>query len=191
VPGRVLYVGTLSVVRKLDVILRAFADVRRRYPEATLMMVGEGDFPHERAALESLAAELGLGDSVRFTGFVPIEQAWDLCMSAAVCLSPFYPSRILASTSPTKLVEYMALGRPVVCNDHPEQARAMHESGAGLCVEWGVESFAAAICQLLEDPVAAEALGARGPAWVAANRTYPAIARRVHERYVELLGGAG
>ena len=143
VPGRVLYLGTLSAVRRLDVILRAFAEVRSRYPDASLMVVGDGDYPWERAALQTLATELGLRDSVQFTGFVPMEQAWSLCASAAVCLSPFYPSRILASTSPTKLVEYMALGRPVVCNDYPEQARVMRESGAGLCVEWGVKSFAA------------------------------------------------
>ena len=184
-----VYVGTLSAVRRLDVIVRAFAEVRRHYPYASLLLVGDGDEPRERQALEALVAQLGLGPAVRFTGQVPIEQAWELCATAAVCLSPFYPSRVLASTSPTKLIEYMALGRPVVCNVHPEQAQIIRESGAGLCVEWGMGSFAEAIMQLLEDPERAEAMGARGPSWVAANRAYPVIARKVHECYVELLGG--
>lgn len=188
VPGRVLYLGTLAAVRRLDEILRAFVLVRRRCPQATLLMVGDGDVPQDRQALEQLVDELGLDDAVRFTGFVPMEAAWSLCASAAVCLSPFYPTKVLASTSPTKLIEYMALGRPVVCNDHPEQSAIIRESGAGLCVPWSSENFAEAICRLIEHPAEAETMAARGPGWVAAHRSYPVIARKVHARYLNLLG---
>ncbi len=41
---------------------------------------------------------------------------------------------ILRAASPTKLVEYMAMGKAVVANDHPEQKRVIEESGAGYCV---------------------------------------------------------
>jgi glycosyltransferase involved in cell wall biosynthesis len=151
-------------------------------------MVGDGDHAHERRDLEQRAASLGLGKSVRFTGFVPIEDAWSFAASAAVCISPFFPTKVLASTSPTKLVEYLAMGRPVVCNDHPEQSAIMRESEAGICVAWNVDEFADAIARLLEHPSEAEAMGAKGPAWVAANRTYPIIAEMVSRRYQSLLG---
>ena len=188
VPQRIVYLGTLSAVRRLDEIVRAFALVKQRCPRATLMIVGDGDTPDERMALEELVKAMGLTESVTFTGFVPIEQAWDYAASAAVCLSPFYPTKILASTSPTKLIEYMALGRPVVCNDHPEQSAIIRDSGAGVCTLWGAEHFAEAIVGLLEHPEQAEAMAARGPGWVASHRTYPVIARKVHARYRELLG---
>jgi glycosyltransferase involved in cell wall biosynthesis len=155
------------------------------------VMVGEGDTPDERFALESLVRSMGLADSVTFTGFVPIEQAWDLAASASVCLSPFYPTKILASTSPTKLIEYMALGRPVVCNDHPEQSAIIRDSGAGICTLWGAEHFAEAIVSLLDYPEQAEAMAARGPGWVSAHRTYTVIARKVHARYREIVGARG
>jgi len=55
-------------------------------------------------------------------------------------------------------------------------------------VPWGIESFAEAILELLDHPEKARALGARGPAWVAANRTYDKLAEQVHARYLALLG---
>jgi glycosyltransferase involved in cell wall biosynthesis len=128
-----------------------------------------------------------LADVVQFTGFVPIEKAWSYAASAAVCMSPFYPTPVLNSASPTKLVEYLALGRPVVCNNHPEQSEIIKESGAGLCVNWGAQAFADAMVWMLEHPDEAETMAAKGPAWVAANRTYPIIAENVWRKYQELL----
>ena len=187
VAGRVVYLGTMAAVRQLHVLIDAFSIVAQRCPQASLLMIGDGDHAHERAALEAQVANLGLTHAVRFTGFVPIEEAWSMSASAAVCVSPFYPTKVLASTSPTKLVEYMALGRPVVCNNHPEQSSIIQQSGAGLCVEWGVQPFADAIITLLEDPTQAESMGAKGPAWVNANRTYSIIAEQVWRTYQRLV----
>lgn len=188
-PGRVVYVGTFARVRRLETLLEAFARVVRHVPHATLMMVGEGDVPAERAFLEQEAARLGIAAQVRFTGFVPMTEAWRHAASAQVCVSPFYPSFELRSTSPTKLNEYFALGRPVVANDHPEQSAAIAESGAGLCVPWGVDSFADAIRWLLEHPAEAETMARRGPVWAGENRGYDRIADGVMAQYRKLLGG--
>ena len=187
VTGRIVYLGTLTSVRRLHMLIDAFALVHQRYPAATLLMIGEGDKPQNRSSLEQLAANLGLADVVQFTGFVPIEKAWSYAASAAVCMSPFYPTPVLNSASPTKLVEYLALGRPVVCNNHPEQSEIIKESGAGLCVNWGAQAFADAMVWMLEHPDEAETMAAKGPAWVAANRTYPIIAENVWRKYQELL----
>ena len=189
VPGRIVYIGTLGAVRRLQVLIESFVLVAARDPQATLVVVGEGDFPHERAALESLANQAGLQDRVTFTGFVPMDRAWSWAASAAVCLSPFYPTPVLRSTSPTKLVEYLALSRPVVCNDHPEQSAIVQACGAGVCVPWSAQAFADAILQLLDDPSEAERRAAQGPGWVSAHRTYPQMAAAVMARYRQLVPG--
>lgn len=185
-PGLVAYIGTLSASRKLGTILEAFAIVASRHAQACLLMIGDGNVPGEREALERQAAELGIADRLRFTGFVPMSEVWRLVSMAAVGLSPFYPDRVQRVASPTKLVEYMALGCPVICNDHPEQSEIIRESGAGLCVPWGAEYFADAIDRLLTDPDEASRMGTRGPTWVAAHRTYPIIAEAVWQEYRRL-----
>lgn len=190
-PGRIVYLGTLSESRRLGCILEAFALVRRRIPNARLWMVGEGDLPHERAGLEALASLLSCGDAVTFTGFVPMEDAWRLVKTAEVCLSPFAPTGVQDVASPTKLVEYMAMGRAVVANTHPEQAAILRQCEAGTLVEWGAREFADGICSILNDPETAAKHAACGPAWVAAHRTYDRIAADVFERYLQLLGAGG
>lgn len=186
-PGLIVYIGTLSAVRRMHVIIEAFAEVHSRIPEARLMIVGDGDFPFERSALEVLAQQLNLLDAIKFTGFLPIEKAWLIAASAQVCISPFYPTLVLNSASPTKLVEYMALGKPVVCNDHPEQSAIIQESNAGLCVEWGAKPFADAIVWILEHPQEAALMGAKGAQWVAQHRTYDILSELVYKRYSNIL----
>jgi glycosyltransferase involved in cell wall biosynthesis len=187
--GQIVYIGTLAAVRRMHVLIEAFAVVHANFPDARLVIVGDGDASRERASLEQLTQQLGLDQVIRFTGFLPIEQAWEIAAAAQCCVSPIYPTPVLNAGSPTKLVEYMALGRPVICNDHPEQSEIIKECGAGLCVGWGAKEFAEAMIWMLKHPEEAEAMGAKGPAWVAAHRTYPILAEVVWRKYQEILQG--
>ncbi len=185
-PGTVLYLGTLVRVRRLDTLIFAFRQVLDRHPEARLIMVGDGPDKEDREFLEEVVAELGLQSAVEFTGMVPMAEAHERVARAAVCISPFYPTPILQSTSPTKISEYMALGRPVIANSHPEQSVIIEESQAGLCVEWSADEFASAIIKMLDDPERAESMGARGRDYVRQHRIYPVIAPLVAAEYARL-----
>lgn len=186
-PGTVVYLGTLVRVRRLETLVHAMGQVIKLVPNARLLFVGDGDVPEDRTFLESEVKRLGLENVVEFTGFLPMQEAWKIVETAAVCVSPFYPTPILRSTSPTKIIEYMALGKPVVANDHPEQSQIIAESGAGLCVEWSEQAFAKAIIQLLTNPEQAAEMGQRGPEWVRQHRTYDQIADQVYARYQAIL----
>ncbi|MEQ1558608.1 MAG: glycosyltransferase [Methyloglobulus sp.] len=187
VPGRIVYLGTLAAIRQLQVLIEAFAKVHAHIPNARLVIVGDGDIPEETVSLVRLAQQFGIGFAVDFTGFVPIEQAWKIAASAQVCVSPIYPTPVLNSASPTKLNEYMALGKPVVCNVHPEQSATINASGAGLCVPWGAEHFANAMIWLFEHPDEAREMGAKGADWVAQHRTYDRIAETVWNKYQDIM----
>ena len=188
VPQTALYLGTLNLVRRLDTLVDALAIVRTRFPAARLTFVGDGDVPEDRKRIADAVARHGLEDAVEVTGWLPVAEAHARVCSAAVCLSPFYPTPILLSTSPTKLIEYMALQRPVVANEHPEQSLIIAESQAGICVPWSAEAFADAICTLFADPDAAEAMAVRGRAYVRDKRLYSLIAARVGDELLDLVG---
>ncbi|MGV3583170.1 MAG: glycosyltransferase [Methylophilus sp.] len=186
-PKQFAYVGTLAAIRRMHVLIEAFAEVVKHYPDATLVIVGDGIVPADRQGLEQQVDQLGLSHAVTFAGFVPIEKAWEIAAASQCCISPIYPIPVLNAGSPTKLVEYMALGRPVVCNDHPEQKQIIEASGAGLCVPWGVQAFADAMIWMLENPDQAEQMAKKGPDWVRRNRTYSVIAEGVWQVYQRIL----
>ncbi len=182
----ILYLGTLARVRRLEILLQAMAQVTRDLPDARLVFVGEGDVRADRAFLEAETDHLRLRHCVTFAGQVGRQEALNWVRRAAVCLSPFYPSFVLRSASPTKLIEYMALSKVVVANDHPEQAQVIRDSGGGLCIPWSAADFTSAILRLLKDPDLAQEMGYKGRAWVEAHRRYTVIADQLFPIYAEL-----
>ena len=133
------------------------------------------------------ARRLGVENAVKITGWLGETEAWDHVRAADVCVSPYLPIPILRSTSPTKLVEYMALERPVVANTHPEQSEILHRSGAGLLCEWDETEFAAAITYLLEQPDEAAERGRAGRMFVEQYRTNEHMADLVESTYRRVL----
>jgi glycosyltransferase involved in cell wall biosynthesis len=178
----VLYLGTLSKVRRMDFLVRVFARVREAMPTAKLYIVGRGDHPDDEQFLRAEIARLGLQSSIVMVGQLPQAQALEYVREADVCASPFHPTPVLRSASPTKLVEYMAMGKAVVANDHPEQKRVIEQSGAGYCVPYDEQPFADAVVRLLRDPDGAKAMGERGRRYVIEHRAYAVIADSVEQR---------
>ncbi|SEQ34930.1 glycosyltransferase [Nitrosomonas ureae] len=183
-----LHLGIIMQLRQSEMLVRVLQQVRLRYPDARLLYVGDGQLPSDRQAVEKEASRVKLSKAVTVTGFMPMETAWELVEQADICFSPFYPVPVLLSTSPTKLVEYMAMAKCIVANEHPEQCQVMEESGIGRCVPWGEQSFADEVCKLLDDPERARTLASRGPDWVRKYRTYDVIADHVESQYKKLLG---
>ena len=181
------YLGTLAGERRIDFLVRCLASVLSERPEARLLLVGAGNKPSDEEQIRSEARRLGVLDRLEITGFRPRKEALRLISEAAVCVSPFYPTPILNSTSPTKLIEYMALGRPVVANDHPEQRLVLEQSRAGLCVPYDESAFAAAILHLLNHPEEAEAMGRRGRDYAESHRDYGRIADAVALEYRKIV----
>lgn len=182
-PPRVVYSGTLLRERQLDFIVRAHALVVAQVPDAQLEFVGGGWMPDDEQLLLREADRFGVSHNVTITGWLPMRDAWLHVRRAALCVSPYLPVPILRSTSPTKLIEYMALGKAVVANDHPEQAEVLHASAAGIVCAWDEREFANAIIELLKDPERCERMGAAGRRYVAANRTHWAMVELVAGRY--------
>ena len=185
----VVYLGTLDRVRRLDFLIRAFNAVRAVIPNALLYLVGRGEHAEDEAFLRREVARLGLQSGVVFVGQRPQALALQYVQEGDVCASPFYPTPILRSASPTKLVEYMAMGKAVVANDHPEQRRVIEDSGGGVCVAWDEQAFAAAILKLLENPQSARLMGERGRSYVRQHRAYGVIADRVECRLRDIVEG--
>jgi glycosyltransferase involved in cell wall biosynthesis len=183
----VLYLGTLDKVRRLDFVIRAFSMVRAKVPEARLYIVGRGEDAGDEALLRDEVARLGLQSSVELVGQLPQPEALRYVQEADVCVSPYYPTPVLRSTSPTKLIEYMAMAKAVVANDHPEQRRVLEDSGAGYCVAYEEGAMAAAIVSLLENPETARVMGQRGRRYAIERRDYGVIADLVERRLLAVV----
>jgi glycosyltransferase involved in cell wall biosynthesis len=182
-----VYLGTIARSRHLDFLVRVLAKVRESVPAVKLYVVGGGVAPGDEELLTTEANRLGVSEALVLVGQRPRAEALAYVRDADVCVSPIYPSPMFNCGSPTKLVEYMAMGKAVVANDHPEQLQMITESVAGYCVPWDEGAFAAAIVRLLVDPAEAKRMGERGARYVAQRREYSVIADVVEHELMKLL----
>jgi len=176
-----VYLGTLSRLRRreLELMIDAAALVGESVPDFQLLVIGESDVEGEKGWLRRYAEDKGAAKWVRFVGWRPYDEGLALAGTCSIGLSPFPRGELHESASPTKAIEYLALGLPIVCNDQPDQAQVVRESGAGICVPLTAAAFGSAIEKLLDEPERARAMGRTGQAWVRANRNYSGLAALV------------
>lgn len=182
----VVYLGTLDRARRLEFLIEAFAAVCRSRPDLMLLMVGDGLDPSDKARLVAAAEALGVAERIVWTGWVTSEEAWRWAAMGDLAVSLFPRGEILDSASPTKVVEYLALGLPVLANDQPDQAQVLRDSGAGLAVPMAATEFADGMGRLLDDEHLRRVMGQAGPAYVQGHREYRAIAQVVADTYRRL-----
>lgn len=153
VPGRILWVGRFAPPKRADLAVRALANVRQRFPEAELHLVGDGV---GRPEVSRLAAALGVGASVHLLG--TRDDVPDLLAEAAcVLLASDYEG------CPLSVIEAMAAGVPVVATDVGGVGELIRHGETGLLVEPGsAEALAAGLCELLERPERAREQGEAG-----------------------------
>lgn len=157
----VTVVAALRPPKGHRVLLEAWPAVRRRVPDAHLLVVGDGD---AGPALRRQAGELGLRDAVTFAGARDDVPAL-LAGSALVVLPTF------TEALPTVLAEAGAAGRAVVASAVGGVPEVVLDGVTGVLVPPGDPvSLAAAVGDLLTDPARAAAMGA-------------AARRRVQERF--------
>jgi glycosyltransferase involved in cell wall biosynthesis len=183
----VLYLGRIAQSRKSDFLLDVAAELRAAMPDTLLVIAGDAPSSDEMAWMRREIAQRGLDDHVLLTGWLPQRTALGYAVRAEVGLSPIPRGALFDVSSPTKLVEYLALGIPSVANDIPDQALVIEQSGAGLCVPMTAPAFAAATLALLNDRDLARRFALRGPAYVKAHRTYDILGRNVAATYKKIL----
>jgi glycosyltransferase involved in cell wall biosynthesis len=183
----VLYLGRIAQSRKSDFLLEVAAELRAAMPDSLLVIAGDAPSDDEMAWMRREIAQRGLAEHVLLTGWLPQRTALGYAVRAEVGLSPIPRGTLFDVSSPTKLVEYLALGIPSVANDIPDQKLVVEQSGAGLCVPMDAPAFAAATLQLLNDPALARQFAMRGPAYVKAHRTYDILGRNVARTYKKIL----
>jgi glycosyltransferase involved in cell wall biosynthesis len=154
----VLYAGMLESRKGLPLALKAFERLMRSRADARLLIIGKG---RERPRLAALAARLGLGDRVRFTGSLPRAQVLGWMQTADVLLHPS-----LRDSGGGVLLEAMMAGKPVVCLDLGGPGEIITDE-CGFKVRAGdsdqvVSDMAAALEKLAADPALRQRMGEAG-----------------------------
>ena len=150
-----LAVGRLSKLKGFDYLVRAAQVLRAQGLPITVEFVGDGD---ERAALQSLAAELGIAEHVDFRGWQPFVGVREAMNRATMVV---HPSDGLGDGLPNVVREAMALGAPVVASDVAGIPDALRDGCGVLVPPRDVYALAGEIARLLRHPEERRAIAVR------------------------------
>jgi len=175
----VSYVGTIGMAHGLETVLEAASQLRHS-ANVLFLFVGEGA---EKEKIISCAREWGLNNVV----FVDQQRHEDIpayICASDVCLVPLRKSELFATVLPTKLLEFMACGRPVILGVDGLARRVVQEANAGIVVEpENPTELAQAITALAADGELRAVLGRNGRYYVSQNFTR----RHTAEAYMRVL----
>lgn len=166
--GRVGIVANIRPIKRIDDLIRSFAIVREQMSGTELVVAGGGD----SSMLRELAVELGVAESVEFTGQV----------SDPISLIHSFDIGVICSESEglsNSLLQYSLCSKPVIATDCGGNPEVVENERTGLLVPVGdYRALGKAILRLLRDPVAARQMGEAG-------------ARKIREEFsVERMVGA-
>lgn len=148
---RLLHIGRLVKWKRVDLLIDAFARLTKNYPDAELLIVGDGP---ELTNLKQQAANLHLQDSVRFTGAIYDPKALGAYMNE----SSVY---VLAGMGGLSINDAMTYGLPVLCSvcDSTERDLVTDGLNGSFFREGDVDSLTEKMEQLLASPVRCKEMG--------------------------------
>lgn len=172
----VSYVGTIGRAHGLSVVLEAARDLE----DVQFVLVGDG------AEREELAARAANCENVTFAGRRPKAEVPHVLNEADVALVHLKPREVFETVIPSKLLEAMAAGLPVVLGVEGEAARILSEADGGVTIEPGNAEELVAAVEQLRDGETRRRLGENGRAYVVEEFDWETIAGE----YVETVDGS-
>ncbi len=173
------FIGTFSAWHGVEVLAEAIPLVLRLAPKMRFLLIGDGPLLDD---VRQRLAAAGVLDVCVLTGLVPQAQAPRLLASCDLFLSPHVPnpdgSRFFGS--PTKLFEYMALGKAIVASDLEQIGEVLvHEQTALLVRPGDTVQLAEAIVRLANDEPLRRSLGERARLQAVAEHTWDRHVERI------------
>jgi glycosyltransferase involved in cell wall biosynthesis len=172
------FIGTFGPWHGVEILVEAFSGLRqKRTPldrPLKLFLIGDGV---RMPAVRALVERHGLADSVRFAGLVPQAEGPAHLAAADILVSPQVenPDGSEFFGSPTKLFEYMAMGRPTVVSAVGQPRDIVDDGVNGLLVPPGdATALAAALERLIMDPELRSRLGACARSTAEAHHSHAA-----------------
>lgn len=174
VPRIIITTSRLVEKNAIDILIRAFAKVWKKFPDAWLYIVGDGLL---RKELEDLSKSLTLGESVRFFGSVSFEKIPQLLIEADIFVRPSRSEGL-----GTSFLEAMGAGLPIIgtsVGGIPDFL--IHEKTGLFCKVNDVEDLAEKISRLMNDRVLYEKLSLQGRELIERSYNWDSIAGRMKQ----------
>jgi glycosyltransferase involved in cell wall biosynthesis len=182
-PNKIIYIGSLGKRRNIKFIIDAFKIVNNQYDNVELHLIGWGEREDDVPLLKEYVIKQKLDLVIKFTKKIAYREMPKILSQYDIGLSLIPPLDIYLLSTPTKCVEYLSLGLPVIANrEIHDQRRLVELSNGGILTDYNVEDAAKSIISLLLDENLRNQCCKNGKTWIKNNRTFSKIAKNVFSK---------
>jgi glycosyltransferase involved in cell wall biosynthesis len=183
----VAYIGVIGAQEGIDLLLEAVRHTVREKNRTDIQFVVMGSGP-ELATVQNLSREFGLDDVVTFTGRVDDETLFTVLSTADVCVNPDRFNEMNDKSTMNKIMEYMALGKPIVQFDLTEGRVSAQDASLYARKNDAADLSEQMLC-LIDDPERRKAMGEFGLRRVREELSWPHEAPKLLAAYEALFTG--
>jgi glycosyltransferase involved in cell wall biosynthesis len=153
----VAYLGIIAKQDGLETLLKAIDYIvyKKNYTDILFYIIGTGTQWHE---LISLSKKLQIDNYVKFTGFIPFEELYEILSTADLCVNPEFCNDFTDKSTMVKIMEYMTFGKPIV-QFLTTEGKVTAGDAALYIVNNNEIDFAHGVIELLEDPEKRKEMG--------------------------------
>jgi glycosyltransferase involved in cell wall biosynthesis len=170
------------VIIDLDLVMKAFIKVSKAIPKARLMLLGR-----KSPFTKKIAERYQIADKIFDLGMIPFVDYPKYLSCADVFLLPFKNKIANIGRWPTKLGEYLSIGRPVVSNPVGDIKTLFEKENLGLLAKEEHDDFADKIIQLFKNKELCEELGRNGRRFAQNSLAWPILTNKLESFYTELI----
>ena len=183
----IVFVGTFYIWHDIATLLNAFSQVRGTYPDARLILIGDGA---HRQNMMNLADEMGISNAVQFPGRMAHDEIPRILGAADIAVAPYPNMADEMWLSPIKLFEYMASGLAVIATEIGQLTEIIKNGYNGMLVPpQDVSAMSTTIKMLIENPELCSHLGQHAREDVIKKYSWESYVSRLERLFAAVIAG--
>lgn len=180
---KIIYSGFIGKERNIEFIIDSMPIILNKHPNTQLDLLGWADIKYDIINLKEYIKKYNLTNYIKIIDKVPYNKVPNILSQYYIGVSPIPPIDIFLVSTPTKCIEYLSLGIPVVANEEIyDQKTLLESSNGGILTKYNVNDFALGIIVLLENEELHNKCSVNGYNWIVQNRSFKNVAVEINNK---------
>ena len=178
--SKIVYLGSLGAERDINFIISLFKLLKEASNDITFRIIGVVEKNTDMSEIVKQLKEMSLYEDTEILLNMPYRKIDSLLSDCDIGISPIKPLKKYLVSTPSRVIDYMSNGLPIVCNKEiSDHYHIVKSSKAGICTEYDTTQFKNSILSILDNKKEYNKMSSRSLSWISKNRTYDKLSEKL------------
>jgi len=183
--SKIVYLGSLGAERDINFVINLFKLLTESSNNITFKIIGVVEKNTDINEIVKQLKEMNVYQDTEIFLNMPYRKIDMLLSDCHIGISPIKPLKKYIVATPSRVIDYMSNGLPIVCNKEiSDHYHIVHSSKSGICTKYDTMQFKNSILSLLNNKENYSQMSHRSLSWISKNRTYDELSEELINRLV-------